>query len=367
MKHHRHLPFLLQSLSAGLAIAFVVIVLDPSLLSPLAHRQERNSDSFATAVTMAAPTVVNIYTSKAKHSRTNPLLQDPLFQRFFADRMPAPEKLQQSSLGSGVIVSEDGYILTNNHVVRGADAIEVALYDGRVAQATVVGTDPESDLAVLRIGLSKLPRITLETSTRPRVGDIVLAIGNPFGVGQTVTQGIISATGRNRLGINTFENFIQTDAAINPGNSGGALINTRGELLGINTAIFSENGGYQGIGFAIPMSIANNVLQQIIDHGRVIRGWLGLQVRDISVHGELAERLGRGRAVLVAGVLGNGPALQAGLRPGDILAGISDQPIHDSRQAIDLISSLSPGTVTRLRLLRDGVPMSLQARIGKRP
>ena len=367
MKPYRHLPFLLQILSAGLAIAFVVVALKPSLLSPAASQQAVTIESFAPAVSLAAPTVVNIYTSKLDQHRDNPLLQDPLFRRFFGDKLPAPGKLKQSSLGSGVIVSEDGYILTNDHVIRGADAIEVALYDGRITRATVVGTDPESDLAVLRIGLRDLPRITLETSTRPRVGDIVLAIGNPFGVGQTVTQGIISATGRNRLGINTFENFIQTDAAINPGNSGGALINTRGELLGINTAIFSENGGYQGIGFAIPMSIASNVLQQIIDHGRVIRGWLGLQVRDINLHGILAQRLGRTRAVLVVGALEGGPALRAGLQPGDILASIAKQPIHDSRQAIDLISSLTPGTVTTIGLIRDGVPMPLQARIGKRP
>ncbi len=367
MKPHRHLPFLLQSLIAGLAIAFVAVVLKPSLLGPAASRTGAMNGGFASAVALAAPTVVNIYTSKLDRRRDNPLLRDPLFRRFFGDKLPEPGNLKQSSLGSGVIVSEDGYILTNHHVIRGADAIEVALYDGRLAQATVVGTDPESDLAVLRIELSHLPRITIETGTKPRVGDIVLAIGNPFGVGQTVTQGIISATGRNRLGINTFENFIQTDAAINPGNSGGALINTRGELLGINTAIFSENGGYQGIGFAIPMGIASNVLQQIIDHGRVIRGWLGLQVRDITVHGDLAARLGRRRAVLVVGVLAEGPALQAGLRAGDILAGIAKQAIRDSRQAIDLISSLSPGTLTRIALLRDGVPITVRARIGKRP
>jgi len=367
MKPYRHLPFLLQSLTAGLAIAFVAVVLKPSLLPPVTNQQPVTMESFAPAVALAAPTVVNIYTSKLDHRRDNPLLQDPLFRRFFGDKLPAPDKLKQSSLGSGVIVSEAGYILTNNHVIRGADAIEVSLYDGRVARATVVGTDPESDLAVLRIGLTRLPRITLETSTKPRVGDIVLAIGNPFGVGQTVTQGIISATGRNRLGINTFENFIQTDAAINPGNSGGALIDTRGELLGINTAIFSKNGGYQGIGFAIPMSIASNVLQQIIDHGRVIRGWLGLQVRDIAVHGKLAQRLGRSRAVLVVGTLADGPAQRAGLQAGDILASIAKQPVHDSRQAIDLISSLEPGSVTDLALLRKGSPVSLRARIGKRP
>jgi len=367
MKQHPYLTFLLQSLSAGLAIAFVLVVLKPSLLLPVARLQGSNTDSFSTAVTKAAPTVVNIYSSKLDRQRSNPLLEDPLFRRFFADKVPSPESLQRSSLGSGVIVSNAGYILTNHHVIRGADAIEIALYDGRVAEASVVGVDPESDLAVLWIDLPKLPRIALEDSTKPRVGDIVLAIGNPFGVGQTVTQGIISATGRNRLGINTFENFIQTDAAINPGNSGGALINTRGELLGINTAIFSETGGYQGIGFAIPMSIASNVLKQIIDHGRVIRGWLGLQVRDISVHGALAERLERGGAVLVAGVLPDGPAWKSGMQPGDILASIASQPVYDSRQAIDLISSLTPGIRTQILLLRDGIPLKLIAQIGKRP
>jgi serine protease DegQ len=323
------------------------------------------TNSYRDAAKVAMPSVVNIFTTKEVRQSRQPWTLDPRFRRFFGEPDEEPEK--QSSLGSGVIVNSEGFILTNNHVVEAADEIEVALADGRKASATVVGTDPESDLAVIRIQLPNLPSITLGQSEQSQVGDVVLAIGNPFGVGQTVTMGIISALGRNRLGINLFENFIQTDAAINPGNSGGALIDTKGNLIGINSAIFSKSGGSLGIGFAIPVSTAKNVMDSIIQNGQVIRGWIGIEPQDITP--DLAENFGLAQksGVIIAGVVRNGPADLAGARPGDILLSVEKQPATDTVATINLITKFPPGTKAKLRVLRRNEEITLDVVVGKRP
>ncbi|HAO01318.1 MAG TPA: transcriptional regulator, partial [Halomonas sp.] len=272
-----------------------------------------------------------------------------------------------SSLGSGVIVSKDGYVLTNHHVINGADQIQVALRDGRETLAEVIGTDPESDLAVLRIDLENLPVIELADSEQVAVGDVALAIGNPFGVGQTVTMGIISATGRSHLGLNAYEDFIQTDAAINPGNSGGALVNPDGALVGINTAIFSRSGGSQGIGFAIPANLAHSILNELVTRGRVIRGWLGIEAQALSR--ELAASFGlrTPQGVIVAGVVSGGPAAQAGLQPGDVLLSIDGQVILDARATMSDIASIPPGTSLPLTIVRGGERMEMTLEVGERP
>lgn len=322
------------------------------------------SGSYREAAGRAMPAVVNILTSKASRE-THPLLKDPFFRRFFGDRMPPDE--QMASLGSGVIVSGDGYILTNNHVVEGADVIEVGLADGRKAAARIVGTDPETDLAVIRIAARNLPVMVLGNPEAARVGDVVLAIGNPFGVGQTVTLGIISALGRNNLHINNFENFIQTDAAINFGNSGGALVDTNGHLLGINSAIYSQTGGSVGIGFAIPVSTAKNVLDAIVKHGQVVRGWIGIESQDITP--ELAESFGLGKnsGAIIAGVVRGGPADRAGMRPGDILVAVGGKEVANTSEMLNLIAQLEPGEKAPLRILRKNRESTLDVTVGKRP
>lgn len=324
--------------------------------------------SYANAVNAAAPSVVNIYTAKSVPEGRSRLLDDPFFNKFFGGEAPdVPEKRLETSLGSGVIVSEQGFILTNNHVIEGADEIQVALRDGRTADATVVGVDPESDLAVLKLTATGLPAITMGDSVDLQIGDVVLAIGNPFGVGQTVTMGIVSATGRDRLGLSTFENFIQTDAAINPGNSGGALVNAFGHLVGINTAIFSRTGGSQGIGFAIPISLAKDVTKQLIEHGRVMRGWLGIEIQDVTP--ELAEsfNLTKAEGAIVAGVLKNGPADQAGLKPGDVITGVNGTLVTDSKQTLKIIAATHPGESVKLEYIRRGKKESLLAQTTERP
>jgi Do/DeqQ family serine protease len=305
--------------------------------------------------------VVSINISKA--AQPMPRSNDPWFRFFFGDQGNQP----QVGLGSGVIVSPDGYILTNNHVVEGADEIDVSLNDGRHARGKVIGTDPDTDLAVLKIELDKLPVIVLGDSDRLEVGDQVLAIGNPFGVGQTVTSGIVSALGRNQLGINTFENFIQTDAAINPGNSGGALIDVEGNLEGINTAIFSRSGGSMGIGFAIPVSTAKQVLQDIVKAGKVTRGWIGVEPNDLSP--ELAETFGvkANVGVIITGVLQNGPAAKAGVRPGDVITGVGEKNVANVQELLGAVSSLRPGQATRFALQRGGDKLELDVTPGLRP
>jgi len=333
---------------------------------------ERTIFSYADAAAKSRPSVVNIFTSKEVRAQRNPLLDDPVFRRFFGDRFNtdnnANDRPQRvSNLGSGVIVSADGYILTNHHVVEAADEIQVALPDGKTLPAKVVGTDPETDVAVLKVVHARLPAITFAKQDTLRVGDVALAIGNPFGVGQTVTMGIVSALGRSHLGINTFENYIQTDAAINPGNSGGALVDGSGNLVGVNTAIFSRSGGNLGIGFAIPVSIVRQVMEQIIAHGAVTRGWLGIEVQEISP--EIAESFGLKTTdgALIAGVLRGGPADRAGIRPGDVLMAVNGKPVTDSVSLLNLIAALPPGKIAQLRLIREQTEMQKLAKVEKRP
>jgi len=320
--------------------------------------------SYREAAGRAMPAVVNILTSKASRE-AHPILKDPFFRRFFGDRMPPDE--QMSSLGSGVIVSAEGYILTNFHVVEGADQIEVGLADGRKAKAQVVGTDPDTDLAVIRISERNLPVMVLGQPDEARVGDVVLAIGNPFGVGQTVTMGIISAVGRNNLHINHFENFIQTDAAINFGNSGGALVDINGNLLGINSAIYSQTGGSIGIGFAIPVSTARNVLESIIKSGQVVRGWIGIESQDITPELAASFGLGRESGAIIAGVVRNGPADRAGVRPGDILLAVEGKSVKNTGEMLNLIAQLAPGAKARLTLMRQNRESLVDVTVGKRP
>ncbi|KPK07683.1 MAG: 2-alkenal reductase [Betaproteobacteria bacterium SG8_39] len=322
--------------------------------------------SLHTAVERATPSVVNVFTSKDVQAQRHPLLDDPLFRRFFGD--PGDGGAQRAnSLGSGVIVSPSGYILTNNHVVEAADEIEVALPNGKKLLASVVGNDPDTDLAVLQVDAKDLPAITFGAVDALRVGDVVLAIGNPFGVGQTVTSGIVSALGRVGLGINTFENFIQTDAAINPGNSGGALVDARGNLVGINTAIYSRSGGSMGIGFAIPVSTARVVLEQIVKTGTVTRGWIGVEIREITPELVEAAGLGTARGAFVAGVLRGGPADQGGVKPGDVLVAVENKAVANPAEVLNQIAALAPGARARLSLRRKGEALEAEVTIGRRP
>jgi serine protease DegQ len=322
--------------------------------------------SYRLAVRKAMPSVVNIFTSKEVKLQRHPFMDDPLFRRFFGDQQDG-ETQRTSSLGSGVIVGAEGYILTNHHVITAADEIEIALNDGRQSKAILVGNDPESDLAVLKVELKSLPAITFGRPEQVSVGDVVLAIGNPFGVGQTVTQGIVSGLGRTHLGINTFENFIQTDAAINPGNSGGALVDANGDLIGINTAIYSRSGGSMGIGFAIPVSLARQVMEQIIATGSVTRGWIGVEVQDITP--DLAEsfKLSSSKGVLIAGVVRGGPADKAGVKPGDILVEVEGKPVPDSSAMLNLVAEAQPGKVATLKIVRNSSPLAVKLTVGKRP
>ena len=323
--------------------------------------------SYHDAVRRATPSVVNIFTSKEVRSRRHSFLNDPAFRRNFGEP-PLPDESQRaSSLGSGVIVSASGYVLTNHHVVEAADEIEVALADGRKLLAKVVGIDPETDLAVLRLDAEKLPAITFGSSDTLRVGDVVLAIGNPFGVGQTVTGGIVSALGRTGLGINTFENFIQTDAAINPGNSGGALVNAGGNLVGINTAIFSRNGGSMGIGFAIPVSTAKMVLEQIVKNGSVTRGWIGVELGELTSAIADSFKLGDTRGALIAGVLRGGPADRGGVKPGDVVVEVNGKPVTDPPSMLNAVAALEPGSAAKLGMKRQGKAVEATVTIGRRP
>jgi serine protease DegS len=384
MAFRKSLSFLLRAVTTGLALAFLyILVVQPRLLhgvgnivevretpAPVAAAESGAMSgpvSYADAVGRAMPAVVNIQTAKVITRRVHPLLNDPIFQHFFGNRLSGTKKEIQTSLGSGVIISSQGYILTNNHVISGADEIQVLLGDGRNVTATVVGVDAETDLAILRVTLDKLPTIVIGDSKSLRVGDIAMAIGNPYGVGQTVTLGIISATGRDHLGINTYEDFIQTDAAINPGNSGGALINARGELIGINSAIYSRSGGSQGIGFAIPVNMAKGVMKQIIEHGHVVRGWLGIEAQDLTTELAKALNLDSTSGVLISGVLRGGPADTAGILPGDVVLTINNQPVKEAQQAMRVISEQHPDTMVRLEGSRQGKPFTVEAKVSQRP
>jgi len=348
-----------QTVTVLVAVWFVLITLKPEWLqrpswnnelqvfevAPGAISPTASAGSLSFAAKKASPAVVSINTSQKAGLEKN---KDPWFRYFFGDQ----DDSAQTGLGSGVIVSPQGYILTNNHVVEAADEILVMLNDGRQTQAKVIGTDPETDLAVLKVNLDKLPVMVMNNSEQVQVGDIVLAIGNPFGVGQTVTSGIISALGRNQLGINTFENFIQTDAAINPGNSGGALVDVQGNLLGINTAIYSKSGGSMGIGFAIPVSIAKQVLEGIVKDGLVTRGWIGVEPTELTP--ELAQtfNVSRQQGVIITGVLQTGPAFKAGIRPGDMLLAVNDHKVQNVAELLEQVSLLKPGVDAQLKILR---------------
>lgn len=375
-------PQLIWPLISGLLFAALLLQAFPSLTGQapsnqalaeihaseprLVARQE-GPVSYASAVRLAAPAVVNIYTTKLVTQPTNPFMNDPFFRHFFGQEGQPSQKRMQSSLGSGVLVSSEGYILTNHHVVNNADEIRVALRDGRETFARIIGSDPDSDLAVLKIELDNLPMISLASSDTLEVGDVVLAIGNPFGVGQTVTQGIVSALGRNSLGINTYEDFIQTDAAINPGNSGGALVNPYGQLLGINTAIFTRSGGSQGIGFAIPSNLAKQIMLDLINEGFVVRGWMGIEVQEMTPALAQSLKLASPQGILIAGLLRNGPADKAQLKPGDVITSINGYPVESARAAINYIAGLRPDTQVVFEIIRNGRSKALTATIGQRP
>jgi len=364
-----------QAVTVAVAALFVVATLKPDWLrgnplrpvtvsvvqAPVAGAAGVPAASLSTAAGVAMPAVVSVTAQKAP--ARHPHADDPVLRRFFEGR----DSLPQEGLGSGVIVSPEGYLLTNHHVIAGAREIDVRLADGREARATLVGTDPETDIAVLKVELAPLPVIALGDAAALQVGDPVLAIGNPFNVGQTVTGGIVSALGRNRLGLSTFENFIQTDAAINPGNSGGALVDARGALVGINTAIYSESGGSLGIGFAVPVDLAREVMEAIVRHGRVIRGWIGVEPRDLTP--DLAASLGLGavRGVLITGVLQNGPAAQAGLRPGDIVTQVGERRVDDTADLLRAVAALTPRSRAPVVVQRGGQTQTLQVTVGQRP
>ena len=363
-----------QTVTVLVAIWFVLVTLKPEWLNrraplvgvslleaPAAAPGTLAPGSLSLAARKAAPAVVSINTSKA--AQRAPQQNDPWFRFFFGE----PDEGPQVGLGSGVIVSPEGFILTNNHVVEGADEIEVILNDRRRTRAQVIGTDPDTDLAVLKISLDRLPVIVLGNADSLQVGDQVLAIGNPFGVGQTVTSGIVSALGRNQLGINTFENFIQTDAAINPGNSGGALVDVQGHLLGINTAIYSRSGGSMGIGFAIPVTTARQVLEGLVRDGQVTRGWIGVEPNELTP--ELAETFGLARTdgVVITGVLQNGPAFKAGIRPGDVLLQVGDQPVSQVGELLSTVAALKPGAAATFKIQRRQQQLTVQVTPAQRP
>lgn len=359
-----------QSTTLALAALFVVLTFKPHWVADLGTSSLRSGSGdlglregsapiaahgYRDAAGRAMPAVVYIFTTQRTTGTPNhPFLNDPLFRRFFPD---LPEQEPSAGLGSGVIVSEKGFILTNHHVVQGAEQIEVTLADGRRTKAALVGSDPETDLAVLKVSLPNLPVITFGRPAEARVGDTVLAIGNPFGVGQTVTQGIISAMGRSRLGINTYENFIQTDAAINPGNSGGALVDTQGQLLGINTAIYTRSGGNQGIGFAIPADTARQVMESLITKGKVSRGYIGVEPRDaVDAPGSL-----------IAGVLQGGPADKAGMKPGDVVLAVNDAPVRNMTELMQVVAGISPGSKAKFTIARSGKTSDVTVEVAERP
>jgi serine protease DegQ len=370
-----------QAATVAVAALFVVATLKPEWLAtreppapvvvsqaPVAAAAVAKAGSYSEAVGKAAPAVVNIFTARTVPGGRHPFGDDPAFRRFFGDMLDEPRRA--SSLGSGVIVSRQGYLLTSNHVVEGMDEIEVLLADGRTRlKAKIVGADPETDLAVLKVDRDDLPAITLGSVESMRIGDVVLAIGNPFGVGQTVTMGIVSALGRRGLNLNTYENFIQTDASINPGNSGGALVDTAGNLVGINTAIFSRSasGGSLGIGFAIPVSTARSVMEQIVAQGAVTRGYIGVQAQEVTPELAASFKLAKASGVLIAGVERNGPAEKAGVKAGDLLVAVNATPTPDAPAMLDAVAELKPGSQATLRLRRERRELDVQVTVARRP
>lgn len=366
------LSFLFKSVIVGLAAAFVIVYLKPELL--LNNGPGTGAASYSSAVNIAAPAVVNIYSTRAP-DRALSLRDHPLYQFFFRDNQTRPSQRLESSLGSGVVVSDDGYIVTNHHLIGDADIIYVAFADGSVADARLVGTDPDTDLALLQVGLENLPAMTLGRSDTLQVGDVVLAIGNPFGIGQTVTQGIVSATGRGQLGLSRFENFIQTDASINLGNSGGALVDTQGQLVGINTAVFSntvaatQTGSVQpvGIGFAIPVNLVRGVMNQLIQHGRVIRGWLGVNPANLTPQDAAQLGVPGATGIVLVGIRPDSPADRAGLRPLDVITHIDESKMLVWQDALHKIAQIAPGTTVHLRGIRAGADFEIDVEVTERP
>ncbi len=382
----RALTFIAGSVVGGLALAFVVVALHPSLINPArltathAHaaataaagdveRREPPVVSYASAVERAAPAVVNIYTARLVTERVNPFPPFPPFAPFsgvFGHLLPEYRQRIERTLGSGVIIDKQGHIVTNYHVIANAEAIRVQLADGRIAKPRIVGVDPDTDLAVLQINLPNLPVITFGHSRQVRVGDVVLAIGDPLGLSQTVTNGIVSATGRKNLGISAFDNFIQTDAPINSGNSGGALINSNGQLIGINTAMVAKSLGVDGIGFAIPVDIVRGVVHDIIKYGKVIRGWIGIIPQDISTTEARQVGLARG-GVVIANMYVNSPAQRAGLKAGDLLLDLGGKPVHSAEEARVEIASCKPGSTLAVRVLRGTRKLNVTVRVKQQP
>jgi serine protease DegS len=358
MNFYRRARFVISSIITGLAVAFILVLFNPQLLQP---GGSNGRGSYANAAAKASPSVVYVFASKLTLEGPPVPFEEPGGSR------SEPRLRREHSLGSGVLIRSDGVVLTNNHVIQGADEINLVLADGRSMPAGIVGTDAETDLAVLRVAAEDLPAAEIGRSEDLRVGDVVLAIGNPFGVGQAVTMGIVSGTGRSQLGITTYENFIQTDAAINPGNSGGALVNANGELVGINTAIYSRSGGNQGIGFAIPAGLAMAVTDDILAHGRVIRGWIGVSGQDLTP--ALAESLGLSspKGVLVAGVQRSGPAAAAGLQPGDVIVGLDRISADSALEIMNAIAERRPGDRVQLQIDRGGQQLSLEVAVAERP
>ena len=324
--------------------------------------------SYAEAASSSSPSVVTVYTSKQVRQKSHPLFNDPVFNQFFSDQLKKRERTRvETNLGSGVIINADGYIITNQHVIDGADEILISLADGRGSSAILVGEDKDTDIAILKIQMKDLIGIKVAENELPEVGDVVLAIGNPLNVGQTVTLGIISATGRNRIGLNTFENFIQTDAAINPGNSGGALVNARGELIGINTAIFSQSEGAQGIGFAIPLTIALDIMKRIIRDGRVTRGWLGVEGTEITAKAAMATGDPNIKGALIVGVFIDSPADRAGIQTGDILTAVDQKPVNGVRDLLEMITLHQPGDEFQVDVMRGTKPLRFKLVATERP
>jgi serine protease DegS len=382
MKLIKVVGFLFQFGLIGLALAtiYLVVASDRDRAEILAfltdsgnYSQSRGyagpaTFSYADAVNLSASSVVTIYTSKTVTEKSHPLLDDPVFGQFFGDQLQRrPRTHSETNLGSGVIIGDEGYILTNQHVVDGADEILISLADGRGSQAVLIGEDRDTDIAILQIPITGLAGIRVADMSGIRVGDVVLAIGNPLNVGQTVTMGIVSATGRDRIGLNTFENFIQTDAAINPGNSGGALINAHGELIGINTAIFSQTVGAQGIGFAIPISLALDIMQQIIEFGEVTRGWLGVEGTEISARAALATGDAGIKGALIVGVFIDSPADKAGVVAGDIVVAVDGKPVLGIRDLLDKITLHKPGEQVQITVFRGPEQLMLNMKVTRRP
>jgi Do/DeqQ family serine protease len=382
MKLIKVVGFLFQFSLIGLALATIYLVgssdrNQAEILSFLTGSGDLRSTvheggpapySYADAVSLSAPSVVTIYTSKTVTEKSHPLLEDPVFGQIFSDQLQRRERSHsETNLGSGVIIGSEGYILTNQHVIDGADEILISLADGRGSQAVLIGEDRETDIAILQVPITGLIGIRVADMPMIRVGDVVLAIGNPLNVGQTVTMGIVSATGRDRIGLNTFENFIQTDAAINPGNSGGALINARGELIGINTAIFNQAVGAQGIGFAIPISLALDIMQQIIEFGEVTRGWLGVEGTEISARAALATGDPGIKGALIVGVFIDSPADKAGITAGDIVVAVDDNPVLGIRDLLDQVTLHKPGEQVQVTLFRGSQKMTLMLEVAQRP